>query len=87
MIVLVYNADLVNEEPIKIQIDYFVPLIEVLNKFNSETGYGINRLYNRFGQELPFCYKVQKTGLDVYYHKPKSLVPVSSDSEFDEQTN
>jgi hypothetical protein len=57
-------------EPIRVRINYFEPLSSILEKFNNhynKTGIEVAKLYNKFGQEIPLTYRVQKTNLDVYF--------------------
>lgn len=48
-------------------VKYFASLQEIIDLFNQQMGKSVRKLYNQYGQELPLTYKLQKTGLDVYY--------------------
>jgi hypothetical protein len=52
---------------IQVYAKYYINLTEVLKSFNAKQGLDITKLYNRYGQEIPLSYRVQNTGLEVYY--------------------
>jgi len=56
---------------IRVRINYFETLASVLEKFNQQQynklGFRVTKLYNKYGQEIPLTYHVQKNNLDVYW--------------------
>lgn len=70
MIIYFYklNTSKDQQRPIEFYIKYFDYLSNVLENFNNKHNKDLNRLYNQYGQEIPLIYRVQKTGLDVYYN-------------------
>lgn len=54
--------------PIEIYIKYFEYLSDVLEKFNTFQKMKITKLYNQYGQEIPLTYRIQKTGLTVFFN-------------------
>lgn len=56
-----------DDRSIEVYIKYFDYLSDVLQKFNEQYNKDIGKIYNQYGQELPLTYRVQKTGLEVYY--------------------
>jgi len=71
MITLFYPLNSDNVEAIRIRTNYFEPLNSVLEKFNNhhnKTNSPISKLYNKYGQEIPLTYQIQKTNLDVYFN-------------------
>ena len=64
------SIDKKSSEPIKscdIHIKYFESLHVVLEKFNTTYNKNITELFNQFGQQIPLTYRIQKTGLHLYY--------------------
>lgn len=48
-------------------IKYFDNLETCIQKFEEKYSIKIDKLYNKYAQEIPLNYNVQKTGLNVYY--------------------
>ena len=60
-------------EPVRFRINYFQSLQKTLEYFNRDREmrgeYLISKFYNKYGQEIPLNYNVQKNFLDVYFLK------------------
>ena len=63
----------ISKEPVRFRINYFQSLQRVLENFNRDRemngDYLISKFYNKYGQEIPLNYNVQKNFLDVYFLK------------------
>ena len=63
------------QRPKEMRFRYFDPLTVAIDKFNdlfvdSEregSAPEISKLYNRYGQEIPLNYRVQRTNLELFY--------------------
>lgn len=52
---------------INISFRYFDTLQQAIEKFNDIYKKNITEVFNQFGQKIPLTYRVQKTGLNLYY--------------------
>lgn len=66
---LFYSKDqpIEDQKPKEIRFKYFNPLEDALEKFNDVHDQNISKVYNRYGQEIPLTYRVQKTNLELFY--------------------
>lgn len=72
MIVYFYQLDQTDSaKSLEVNIKYFESLENTLIKLNQiysqKLGEEIEEVYNQYGQKIPLTYRVQKTGLKVYY--------------------
>jgi len=56
-----------DQKPLEIRFKYFNPLEDALEKFNDIHDKNISKIYNRYGQEIPLTYRIQKTNFELFY--------------------
>jgi hypothetical protein len=55
------------QKSLDIYLKYFDTLEQALEKFNQIHNKNITELFNQYGQKIPLTYRVQKTGLCLYF--------------------
>ena len=65
--IVFHNIQLKGATGYSLSVKYFETLQNILEQFNEQMGKSVKKLYNKYGQELPLSYRIQKTGLEVYF--------------------